>query len=129
MTDDSAHCAGEGLVPMMVREAAETLGLEVLTGSEGLEREITGGYASDLLSDVMAHSQAGNLWVTLQTHRNVIAVATLKDLAAVVLVNGREPDAETLTAARQEKVPVLASQLPAFELVGRLYQMGIRGTS
>jgi predicted transcriptional regulator len=114
---------------MMVREAAETLGLEVLTESEGLEREITGGYASDLLSDVMAHSQAGNLWVTLQTHRNVIAVATLKDLAAVVLVNGREPDAETLTAARQEKVPVLASQLPAFELVGRLYQMGIRGTS
>jgi hypothetical protein len=54
-------------------------------------------------------------------------VATLKELAAVVLVNGRTPDPETLEKAREEKVIVLGSRLPAFELVGRLYQMGIRG--
>jgi hypothetical protein len=63
----------------------------------------------------------------MQTHRNIIAVATLKDLAAVVLVNGRAPDPETLEKAREERVVLLGSRLPAFELVGRLYQMGIRG--
>jgi shikimate kinase len=112
---------------MTVRDAVEALGLEILTESEGLESQVTGGYASDLLSDVMAHSMAGNLWVTLQTHRNIIAVATLKELAAVILVNGRMPDSDTLAKAREEKVVVLASRLPAFELVGKLYQAGIRG--
>ena len=114
---------------MTVRDVVETLGLEILTGNEHLEREITGGYASDLLSDVMAHGQAGNLWVTLQTHRNILAVATLKEFAAIIVVSGRTPDAETLAKAREEKVVVLASRLAAFQLVGKLYQMGIRGTT
>lgn len=121
--------AGKGLKNMTVRDAVQIVGLEILTEDEGLEREVTGGYASDLLSDVMAHSRTGNLWITLQAHRNIIAVATLKELAAVVLVNGRTPDAETLTKAREERVTVLRSQLPAFELVGKLYQAGIQGTT
>ena len=112
---------------MTVREVAIGLGLELLTEGQGLEREITGGYASDLLSDVIAHSQAGNVWITLQTHRNIIAVATLKELAAIVLVSGRTPDADTLAKAREEKALILSSRLPAFELIGQLYQMGIRG--
>jgi hypothetical protein len=112
---------------MTVREVAIRLGLGILTESEGLEREITGGYASDLLSDVIAHSQAGDLWITLQTHRNIIAVATLKELAAIVLVSGRTPDADMLAKAGEEKALILSSRLPAFELIGQLYQMGIRG--
>jgi predicted transcriptional regulator len=112
---------------MTIREVVDSSQLEILAQHDGLDKEITGGYASDLLSDVIAYSQAGNLWITLQTHRNIIAVATLKELAAVVLVNGRTPDPETLEKAREEKVILLGSRLPAFELVGRLYQMGIRG--
>jgi hypothetical protein len=112
---------------MTLREVVASLGLELLTDSQGLEREITGGYASDLLSDVIAHSQAGNVWITLQTHRNIIAVATLKELAAIILVSGRTPDADTLLKAREENAVVLSSPLPAFELIGRLYQLGIRG--
>lgn len=112
---------------MTVRDVAARLGLGVLTEGEGLEREITGAYASDLLSDVIAHGQVGNLWITLQTHRNIIAVAALQELAAIALVNGRTPDADTLTKAREEKVVVLSSRLPTFELAGQLYQMGIRG--
>lgn len=113
---------------MTVRETAEQLGLEILTGEEGLDRQVQGGYASDLLSDVMARSEAGDVWVTLQTHRNIIAVAALKEVAAVVVVNNRTPDPDTLEAARKEKVVVLRTALPAFELVGHLYQMGVRGT-
>ena len=113
---------------MTIREVVDGSQLEILTQHDGLDREITGGYASDLLSDVIAHSQTGSLWITMQTHRNIIAVATLKELAAVVLVNGRTPEAETLEKAREEKVVILASPLPAFELAGRLYQMGIGGS-
>ena len=114
---------------MTIRAVVDALQLEILTQSNGLDKEVTGGYASDLLSDVIANSKPGNLWVTLQTHRNIIAVATLKELAAVVLVNGRAPEPETLEKAREEKVIVLGSRLPAFELAGRLYGMGIRGIS
>jgi hypothetical protein len=112
---------------MTVRGIAEKLDLQVLTEEAELDREVTGGYASDLLSDVIAHAQAGNLWVTLQTHANILAVATLKELAAIVLVNGRRPDGEVLARARLEKVALLGTSLTAFELVGRLYQMGVRG--
>jgi predicted transcriptional regulator len=113
---------------MKVRDVATRLDLKVLTEQEGLEQEVTGGYVSDLLSDVIAHSRAGDLWITLQTHRNIIAVATLKDLAAIILVNGRTPDADTLMKAREEKIVVLSSHLSAFEVAGQLYLMGVRGT-
>jgi len=112
---------------MTIREVVDKAHLEILAQPDGLDKEVTGGYASDLLSDVIAYSKPGYLWVTLQTHRNITAVSTLKELAAVVLVNGRTPDLETLEKAREEKVIVLGSRLPAFELIGRLYQMGIRG--
>jgi len=112
---------------MTLREIAEKLELDVLAEAPGLDRQVTGGYVSDLLSDVIAHGRPGNLWVTLQTHRNVLAVASLKELAGVVLVNGRRPDAETLAQAREERIALLASRLPAFELVGRLYELGVRG--
>jgi len=114
---------------MTIREIADNVKLEILSCPDGVDKAVTGGYASDLLSDVIANSKAGNLWVTMQTHRNIVAVATLKELAAIVLVNGRTPDPETLEKAQEEKVVLLGSRLPAFELVGRLYQMGIRGTA
>jgi hypothetical protein len=113
---------------MTIRDIAGRLELEILAQHDGLDNEVTGGYASDLLSDVIAHGKTGNLWITLQTHRNIVAVAALKELAAVVLVNGRTPDPETLEKAREEKVILLGSQLSVFELVGKLYQIGIRGS-
>jgi len=112
---------------MTVRDIVGSLELEVLTDTEALDGTVTGGYVSDLLSDVIAHGKTGDLWVTLQTHRNIVAVAALKELAGVILVNGRTPDSDTLSKAREEGVLVLGSRLPAFDLAGRLYQMGIRG--
>lgn len=112
---------------MTVREVAEKLDLELLAPYGDLAAEITGGYAGDLLSDVMAHAAPGQLWVTLQSHPNVAAVAALKDLAAVVLVNGRRPDADTVEKAREHKLTLLGTPLTSFELAGRLYALGIRG--
>jgi serine kinase of HPr protein (carbohydrate metabolism regulator) len=106
-----------------LHDIIENLNLEVKSAKDHLDREVTGGYASDLLSDVMANSKAGNVWVTLQLHTNIVAVATLKELSAVIIVNGRMPEPETLRKAEQEKIPILISKLPTFEVVGRLYQL------
>jgi hypothetical protein len=109
-------------------QIAESLGLEVRAGGSALTNEVRGGYASDLISDVLANGQEGDLWVTLQTHQNTVAVASMKALAAVVLVNGREPESDTLEKAVEENIPLLVSSLPAFELIGRLYSLGLSGT-
>jgi serine kinase of HPr protein (carbohydrate metabolism regulator) len=108
-------------------ELVEKLNLDVRSANENLEREITGGYASDLLSDVLANSKEGNLWVTLQIHQNIVAVASMKDLAGIILVNGREPEQETVEKAEAENIVIMVTELPAFELVGRLYSLGVTG--
>ena len=110
---------------MTVQEIKEKLGLTVCCGDDLLHREVTGGYAGDLLSDVMGNSKAGDIWVTMQVHVNIIAVAILKDLAAVILVSGRRPAEDTLKKARDEKIPILLSQLPSYEIAGKLYFLGV----
>jgi hypothetical protein len=112
---------------MNLNALAKEFGLSVKAGAVNLDREVTGGYASDLLSDVLAHAAEGSIWVTLHIHQNIVAVASHKDLAGVILVQGRQPDAETVAKAEEEKIPLLVTDLPAFELVGRLYKAGIRG--
>ncbi|MGQ9858818.1 MAG: DRTGG domain-containing protein [Thermodesulfobacteriota bacterium] len=112
---------------MKLREVVEALGLQVRCGADRLDREVQGAYVSDLLSDVMARARAGSVWITLQTHLNVVAVAALNDLAGVILVNGRQPEETTLQKAEEEGVVVMISPEPSFEVAGKLYQMGLRG--
>ncbi len=113
---------------MNLNAMVEEFGLKVKAGSGSLNREVSGGYASDLLSDVLAHAAEGSVWVTLHIHQNIVAVASHKDLAGIILVQGRIPDAETVAKAEEEKIPLLVTELPAFELIGKLYKAGIRGT-
>jgi serine kinase of HPr protein (carbohydrate metabolism regulator) len=113
---------------MRLIDIVSELDLKVITDGGNIEREITGGYASDLMSDAIAHANAGELWITLQVHQNVIAIASMKEIGAVVLTQDRTPLAETVEKAEAEGIPVLASSLSAFELIGRLYKIGIRGS-
>jgi len=108
---------------MQVKDIITILDLKVFGGSQGLDREITGGYASDLLSDVMGHAEEGKIWITLQTHKNVIAIASLKELAAVILVKGAEPEADMLAQAEEEGIPVLGTGDQAFETTGKLFNL------
>src|SRR4030065_1526523 len=94
---------------MKLKEIVEKLELQVLVGQDRLDTEVTGGYTSDLLSDVMANSKGKNLWITLQTHENIVAVAKLRDLAGIIIINNRKPDEQTLQRAKDEKVTLLAS--------------------
>jgi len=112
---------------MKLKDIVQSLDLKVLTSREGLEREARGGYASDLMSDVIAHAEKGNIWITLQVHVNIVAVAVMKELSGIILINGRSPEPETLRRAGDEDIPLLGSDLPAFELIGRLYRLGIKG--
>lgn len=108
---------------MKIKEIIEKLQLKALAGQENFNVDVTGGYTSDLLSDVIANSKEGNLWITLQTHQNIIAVARLKELAGIIIVNNREPDEETLKKAKEEKVPLLISKEIAFEISGKLHEL------
>ena len=106
-----------------LKDLVQKLDLKVAAGN--IDREVSGGYSSDLLSDVIAYAQKDNIWITLQIHINVIAVANLKELAGIILVNGRQPEEETLKKAKQENIPILLTELPTFGIVGKLYELGI----
>ncbi|MEI6060426.1 MAG: DRTGG domain-containing protein [Bacteroidota bacterium] len=108
---------------MQVRDILTILDLKIFGGIQGLDREISGGYTSDLLSDVMGHADNGRIWITLQTHKNVIAVASLKELAAVILIKGLEPDADMLAQAEEEGIPILGTNDQAFETTGKLFNL------
>jgi hypothetical protein len=114
---------------MKLGDIATTLGLQCLTPElDTSQREITSGYVSDLLSDVLAHASGGGVLVTVQVHLNVIAVAVHADLAAVFFALGREPEPAVKAKAIEEGVALYGSKEPAFELVGHLYTLGVRGT-
>jgi len=110
-----------------LEEIVKAVGMRVETGEEALGRSVSGGYASDLLSDVMGNSREGDVWVTLQVHPNIIAVATLKELAGIIIVQGKKPDEETIKKAQQEGIPLMVTEFQTFEIIGKLYQMGISG--
>lgn len=108
---------------MKVTDIVKALDLKVYSGEGGLDRDVSGGYVSDLLSDVMGNADTGQVWLTLQTHKNVMAIASLKDLAAVILVGGHKPDENTAMQSNEEDIPVLGTNLPAFDICGKLYEL------
>ena len=108
---------------MKLADIITALDLTVLSCPDVATRDVCGGYAGDLLSDVMAHSHAGQLWITRQTHRNVIAVAALKEHSGVILAQAARPDPEMLAKAAQENILVAVSPQPAFETAGLLYRL------
>ena len=107
---------------MTVKEIIEKLDLQCLNEAN-LDMEVTGAYASDLLSDVMGNARSGQIWITMQTHKNVTAIASLRDLAAVVIVRGGQPDEDMLEHAKDEDVCILVSQDPTYQVCGKLYEI------
>ncbi|MGM0452023.1 MAG: serine kinase [Thermodesulfobacteriota bacterium] len=110
---------------MNTQELADRFGLAVAAGSGGLDRQIRGGYCGDLLSEVMANAPIGCVWLTIQVHQNIVAVAVLREMAAIVLTGGNTPAAETREKADRENIPILESSAGAYDLAGRFYAAGI----
>lgn len=97
------------------------LGFECIAGKNLDDKYPESAYVSDLLSDVMGNAGEGMIWITSQIHRNILAVASLKDLSAIVIAGNRKPEKEVLECAEQEGVVVFLSHLPAFDTAGLIY--------
>jgi predicted transcriptional regulator len=108
---------------MTVNEISEKVGLESLSSYE--DRPVNGVFVSDMVSDVMAGAKSGNLWLTVQTHKSLVPAANLVDVSAVIITSGKEVPAETVELASKFNIALLSSDLPTFELVGKLYQLGL----
>ncbi len=112
---------------MTLTELIDALGLEVLTDARDFRgASIRVGYASDLLSRVLAEAPHHGVWVTLQAHANVVAVAAVLELAAVIISSGSRPDPDTIAKANEEGIPLLATEASTFSVVGKLWELGVR---
>ncbi len=107
---------------MNAAELAELIGGTVVSGPR-MDREVTGCYVSDLLSDVLSSSQKGQFWITQHTHPNVVAVAAVKGLSAVLIVGGKSVAEDTVARAGAEDVNIITTGLSAFEAAGRIYTL------
>lgn len=111
---------------MTLRQLVDRLNLTVKAGERGLDAEVTGGYAADLLSCAMAGARKGNVWLTLQGHLNVVAIASLVELAGVIVTENKPVAIDTIAKAELEGIPVLTSSLSTFALAGKLWELGVR---
>jgi len=110
---------------MTMNDLVTRFDLQVAAGEQGLERKIQDGYCGDLLSEIMANAPEGCVWLTIQGHQNIVAVAVLREMAGIIITGGQKPDDETLQKANQEGIPILLSSESAYQLAGRLYSQGI----
>ena len=107
------------------KELIDKLGLEPLSKFD--HRDVSGVFISDMLSDVMAGAQTGNLWLTIQTQKHIVPAANLVDVAAILVTGGKEVPRDTIDLASRFNIAILRSKLPTFELVGKLYALGLGG--
>lgn len=108
---------------MKIADLIDKLSLTLYSGVNNDIKEVTSGYVSDLLSDVMGNANENAVWITIQNHKNVVAVATLKDISAVILAKGIAPNDDMLKFAVEENLTVLGSEKEVFELAGEIYQI------
>lgn len=110
---------------MLVKDLVEKFDLSVAAGKNGLDREVMDGYCGDLLSEIMGHAPAGCAWMTVQGHQNIVAVAVLREMAAIIITGGQKPHEETIQKADQEGIPILLWPDSSFSLAGRIFSAGV----
>ncbi|GAE88228.1 DRTGG domain-containing protein [Acetivibrio straminisolvens] len=101
---------------MKVREFAGQLNMEILTGENGLEKEIKGMYICDLLSWVMSHATKGDVWITVHTHVNIVAVAVMVDIPCIIIPEGIEVEEATIKKASEEDIAILRTSKTAYQI-------------
>lgn len=111
---------------MTLDKIIEELGLKILTDVKDFSSIIpTHGYVSDMLSCVMTGAKNHSIWITLQAHNNIVAVACLLNIAAVIITEGAKPDDETIKKANEEGIVLLSTEKNSFWIVGKLWQAGL----
>lgn len=111
---------------MTLGEIRSALGAKILSGADDMETMIDKAYCADLMSDVLAFSITNSLLITGLTNTQVVRSAEMADIRAIVFVQGKRPDVETIALADAKNIPLLVTDHSMFETCGRLYQKGLR---
>jgi predicted transcriptional regulator len=109
---------------MKLQEIADKLELERLTPV--FDKEVTGVYISDMVSDVIANAKAGNLLVTVQVHANALAAANLVDICGIVVAQGKKPADDVIRMAEKAEIPIFSTALSRWQVATKLYEAGLR---
>jgi serine kinase of HPr protein (carbohydrate metabolism regulator) len=110
---------------MIISNIAEQLNLNSLTKSNK-EINVEGVYIGDLLSIVMSKAKENYVWITIQTHINIVAVAELLDLSCIIVVEDMEVEQETLDKAKELDIPIFKTEESAYNVACRLQNLGIK---
>ncbi len=105
---------------MTVKELILGLDLKPIAGERGTDNRTKGVYICDLLSWVMSHAQMGNIWITVQTNINIVAVAHLTEVACIIIPEDINVDAQAIDRANKEGIPILSYHLNSYELACRI---------
>lgn len=111
---------------MTLGQLLESRDLKLLSALPDASREVTGGVCCDLLSWVMAKGQRGMAWVTVQTHMNVIAVASLHEFSCIIVSEGNKMQPDALKKAEEEGIAVFGTGLSSYEVCCLLHSAGVR---
>lgn len=114
------------IATMTIQNIVDAFGLHVLCSEDKLEQDVQGGYASDMLSCVMAGAQRGNVWVTLLTHLNVVAVAVLLEIPLIIVTENSPVEAAVLKKGEEEGIVMARTPENTYAIVGKLYELGVR---
>jgi len=109
---------------MKLQELAVKLELKCVT--QAFDKDVSGVYISDMVSDVIANAKPGDLLVTVQIHSNVIAAANLVDICGIVVTQGKLPTEDVVKMANKAEIPVFSTSLNRWQMATRLYEAGIR---
>ena len=112
---------------MTLGKLVELFGFETLTGAVNLDSQVTSGYTSDLLSDVIANAGEHSAWITVQRHINILGVAKLKEIVAIIFPRKLQPEPEVIQKAKDEQIALLRDHRSAFEISGLIYSALIKG--
>lgn len=107
---------------MNIGEVVNKVAVDVKVSGD-LEKKVDGCYVSDLLSDVLANSKEGDLWITHQSHPNVVAVASVRGLSGVIITGNRDLEPETIKKAEAEQVTLMTTRVSTFEIAGEIYNL------
>lgn len=110
---------------MKVKDLIDALNLTSKTGDTGLDNDASMIYCCDLLSWVMSHGSKGNIWITVQVHPNIVAVASLLEFSCIIVPENIEVDPVTIAKAKEQNIPILQSELNAVELCYKLKELGV----
>lgn len=110
---------------MQLNEVMKALNLEQVTSCADLSKEVTGGYVSDLLSNVMGQAQPGMIWITMQGHKNIAAVGSLIGMAAVIVAGDSKVEEEAVKKGSENSLPIFKTALSSYEVAGKLFALGV----